>query len=495
MTQKTIDITPDTSLLPKLGFSGYSTPQALAELVDNSIDEALDGKQLRVAIHISKERLVVIDNAKGMDETGLTNAMTLAYSTKRGKLGEFWLGLKTACLSLGSSFQVECKQAGAHHEYSIVFDEKDWLSSSKGWRIPIHELPAETNDHYTKVTVTGLKCYYPNLPKYIKHDFEERFAPFILSDRVCITVNKERCAPSAPELLDGTRKEFTITLGPERTITGWYALLKQGSMKGHYGFTTYRRGRMITAYDKIGIGEHPTLARIVGAIHLDYLTVATTKTGFQKDRSDYREAEEALREGFRGIVRLARQKAGEEKVTKDVSAKLEGWKDNIADAINSEEFRNYTARVLGPVAVRASNGTSTGTVEVEKRSSPEHPSEPQAEPTTTKTRTPTLTRPQRRRVVRIKGKNVRFEHKFAGLGAEASWKTCSFDVAKGIEIFTNTDFPAFHATTDQTFYAVMNIAEAIAEVLVQQAEEDSANMGEVKELILRKAAQLKLELD
>jgi hypothetical protein len=495
MSQKTIDITPHTSLLPKLGFSGYTTPQALAELVDNSIDATMDDTLLRVAIHISKERILVIDNAQGMDETGLTRAMTLAYSTKKGKLGEFGLGLKTACLSLGGGFQVQSKQAGADHEYSITFDEKDWLSSSKGWRIPIHETPAGANDHYTNVTVTGLKCFYPNLPNYIRHDFEERFAPFILAGRVRITVNKVRCAPSEPELLEGTRREFTIHLGVGRVVTGWYALLKQGSMKGHYGFTTYRRGRMITAYDKIGIGEHPTLARIVGAIHLDYLTVATTKTGFNKDRSDYREVEEALREEFRGIVRLARQKAGEEKVTKDVATKLEAWKDNIADAINSDEFRNYTARVLGPVAVRDSNGTSTGTVEVEKRSSPEHPSEPQAEPVSTKSRTPTATHPQRRRVVRIKGKSVKFEHNFAGLGAEASWRTCNFDETKGIEIFTNTDFPAFHATTDQTFYAVMSIAESIAEVLVQQAEEDSANIDEVRELILRKAALLKLELD
>jgi len=252
MSQKTIDITPHTSLLPKLGYSGYNAPQALAELVDNSIDEALDEKQLRVAVHISKERIVVADNARGMDESGLARAMTLAYSTKKGKLGEFGLGLKTACLSLGSSFEVRSKQAGVRREYLIEFDEQDWLSSSDGWRIPIHEQPAEADEHYTIISVTGLKCYYPHLPNYIRHDFEERFAPFILSGRTRITVNKEACAPSPPDLLEGTRKEFTIVLGPGRTITGWYALLKQGSQKGHYGFSTYRRGRMITAYDKIG---------------------------------------------------------------------------------------------------------------------------------------------------------------------------------------------------------------------------------------------------
>jgi hypothetical protein len=463
--------------------------------VDNSIDAALDGTKLRVAIHISKEQIIVADNATGMDEPGLTKAMTLAYSDKSGKLGEFGLGLKTACLSLGSGFQVQCKLADASREYSIKFDEAIWLASTDGWRIPIVERPAEKDDHYTVVTVTGLKCYYPNLPNYIRHDFEERFAPFILSGDLRVTVNKLPCVPSTPELLDGTRREFSLSPRPNCRITGWYGLLMQGSMKGRYGFTTYRRGRMITAYDKIGIGEHPTHARIVGAIHLDYLPVTTSKREFERERPEYREAEVALREEFREIVRMARQKAGEEKVTGDVTERLEVWKDNIAEAINSEEFRNYTTRFLRQETVRDSAGTETNTVDVEKRASPEKPSTPQDEPTSTKPRTPTETHPRRRHVVRIRGKNVKFEHKFAGLGPDSSWKMWKFEQGKDLEIFTNTDFPAFHATTDQTFYAVMNIAEAIAEVLVQQAEEDSANIDEVKELILRKAAQLKLELD
>ena len=40
----------------------------------------------------------------------------------------------------------------------------------------------------------------------------------------------------------------------------------------------------------------------------------------------------------------------------------------------------------------------------------------------------------------------------------------------------------------------MIIAESISEVLVKEAEEDVANANEVKELILRKAAELEQEL-
>lgn len=58
-------------------------------------------------------------------------------------------------------------------------------------------------------------------------------------------------------------------------------------------------------------------------------------------------------------------------------------------------------------------------------------------------------------------------------------------------MFANTDFPAYLVTKDKVFYAVIHIAEAIAEVMIQEAGEDLVNTNEIKELILRKASELK----
>ena len=58
MIIKTIDITPDTSLMPKLGYAGYNPAQAIAELVDNSIDEMFDDRELQVAINIDGEAII-----------------------------------------------------------------------------------------------------------------------------------------------------------------------------------------------------------------------------------------------------------------------------------------------------------------------------------------------------------------------------------------------------------------------------------------------------
>jgi hypothetical protein len=288
--------------------------------------------------------------------------------------------------------------------------------------------------------VTRLKKFYPNLHNYIRADLEKRFAPFIANGDIEMAVNKRKCCSPALELLDDARTDFSVTLRSGATVKGWYGLLKQGSNKGLYGFTTYRRGRMITAYDKIAIGEHPTISRIVGEIHMDHVPVTTTKREFEKDSPEYREVERALREEFREIVRLARQKAGEEKVTKRVTEELEAWKENIAEAVNSEEFRNYTAKFKGLEEKASPRGEMVGEVDVEKRSPPSETSTLPKETEEQRERTPKETHARRRHVVRIKGKNVRFEHHYSQLGEEERWKLWHYTPGKAIEIFTNTDW-------------------------------------------------------
>jgi hypothetical protein len=174
--------------------------------------------------------------------------------------------------------------------------------------------------------------------------------------------------------------------------------------------------------------------------------------------------------------------------------KLEAWKDKIAEVVNSDEFRNYTIKFKGLITQKVQKEGEIQEVEVEKRMPPLNESETKPEPQGTKIRKPTEIHKKKRHIIRIKGKNVEFQHKFAQLGAEASWKNWNYLPGKMIEIFTNTDFPAFEATKDKVFYAVMTIAESISEVLVKEAEEDATNINEVKELILRKAAELEQEL-
>src|SRR6185437_13263869 len=107
----------------------YTVSQAIAELVDNAIDARKDRKSLPVEVIFDSQRklLQVKDDGTGMDEQTAANAMRLAHSDKKGRLGEFGLGLKTAATSLGKSFEVRTTQEGSSEEYIVSYDEADWL--------------------------------------------------------------------------------------------------------------------------------------------------------------------------------------------------------------------------------------------------------------------------------------------------------------------------------------------------------------------------------
>ena len=80
---KTFDITPDISLMPKLGKAGYSSPQAIAKLVDNSIDARIDNQLLEINIKIDKNTISIADNGFGMnEEEDQGREVSLTYPTK-----------------------------------------------------------------------------------------------------------------------------------------------------------------------------------------------------------------------------------------------------------------------------------------------------------------------------------------------------------------------------------------------------------------------------
>jgi hypothetical protein len=500
MSKKSYDITPDISLMPKLGKSGYSSPQALAELVDNSIDARMDGEVMTINIKIDKNTISIADNGLGMGEKELAKAMTLAYSTKTNQLGEFGLGLKTACNSLGTKFEIISTPKNDSKQYVFIFDQEEWLKGLKKWEIDIESTKSNESDHFTIVKIEKLAKYWPQLAEIVKSDIEKRFAPYIEKGEIVIKVNGKICAPNKFDLIESSKKEFEIEISNGKLkgekIYGWYGLLKEGSNKGLYGFHTYRRGRMITTYDKIAIGEHPTISRIIGEIHLDFVPVTHNKKDFIKESDEYALAEKLLVEEFKSLLKEARKKSGQDKITKQVISEIDVWKEKISQAIlRAPDLKYYTSQI----------DPKTGMVKDEKGDEEEVPAEKRekgdengsVEPKNTdKKRMPKTENENRKKIIKVKGTKIEFEHEFASLGQESSWKQYNFDKAKHkLNIYTNIDFPAFTATKDTTFYAVLHIAEAISEVMVKEVGEEISNMQEIKEIILRVASTLKMQID
>src|SRR3989449_6340786 len=155
-----IDITPDKSLMPKMAQTGYSFVQAISELVDNSIDARREGEQLVVKVDLKGDSIQVMDDGTGMTEGEAARCLKLAHSVKRGKLGEFGLGLKTACLSLGRRFKIYTTTKQDAEKYILDFDEDRWMTSQDvDWsHFPLRALRKEKPmSHGTTLKIDRLK--------------------------------------------------------------------------------------------------------------------------------------------------------------------------------------------------------------------------------------------------------------------------------------------------------------------------------------------------
>lgn len=493
LTIETIDVTPHQTLMPKLGKTGYSIPQAIAELVDNAIDARIEDYPLVVAVKIGKHGISVADNGTGMGRDDIHNAMILGMSTKKNMLGEFGLGLKTSCTALGRRFKVMSSRLGDPHAYSVDYDEEAWVAAGAAWQMELEADTADPGDHYTVVEVSKLYKYYGGVVEVVQRDLQQRFAPFINDGTVELRVNKRKCRPEEFDLLEGTRQEFEIVDALGNRIYGWYGLLRQGSNKGLYGFHTYRLGRMITTFDKMAIGEHPTISRIIGEVHLDHLQPTHNKREWEKTDA-YDAAVEALRIEVQELLRQARQRASSDSITKAVRNELERWKDSIARALQARELKAFTSPVqtLSDFE-RSDDENASEHVEVEQRQRTEDPT-PRPEPreaSTSRERVPKATHQKPRHAVRVKGKTVDFDHEFAPLGEKEAWYQWSYTPEGGLYIYTNTEFPAYFTTKDKAFYATLHIAESIAELLIQEAGVSADEFDDIRQMILRKAAAVK----
>src|SRR5947208_1198288 len=82
-----------------LGRIGYRIEEALADLIDNSIDAGATSILIRFSLDAqSIRRVVVADNGRGMDEATLRSAMQVGAQLKHqtSDLGKYGLGLKAA---------------------------------------------------------------------------------------------------------------------------------------------------------------------------------------------------------------------------------------------------------------------------------------------------------------------------------------------------------------------------------------------------------------
>jgi hypothetical protein len=125
---------------------------------------------------------------------------------------------------------------------------------------------------------------------------------------------------------------------------------------------------MITNYDKIGIGEHPTISRIIGEVHLDFVPVTHNKREFEKESQEYLLAEKYLIEEFKELVKEARKKANQDKITKKDIDEIEIWQRKISQAVvESPELKFYTSQIDNKTGMVKDDNGKEEEIPIEKR--------------------------------------------------------------------------------------------------------------------------------
>jgi len=298
-------------LMESLRAAGYSLPDAVSDLVDNSITAGARNIWLNFHWAGSNSRVTFLDDGCGMSEAELINAMRIGSrspqeSREPQDLGRFGLGLKTASISQGRSLTVGTKTAESDVIHIRRWD-LDHLGSTGDWQL-LNEpaVTAEVDVKRLSQLNHGSVVVWDKLDRLIgavgadnnraRQQFHQGlrgveehlsmvFHRFLVGrESVSIWLNDQLISPWDPFLSDeaATQRLSVEILGPSHATieVAPYVLPHHTRLSdeqhrkasgpagwnAQQGFYVYRNRRLLLPGDWLGLGfakeEHYKLARI-----------------------------------------------------------------------------------------------------------------------------------------------------------------------------------------------------------------------------------------
>ena len=319
-----INIRPSTGVYATYKNIKYDPWTAIAEFVDNSTQSYYDHvKQLESTKYwdgldveityergsTSGDRLVIRDNAYGMDFHDFQRAIILDSPPKRRSRSEFGMGLKTAACWFGINWQVESTELGSDVKYIANIDV-DALHKYKNEEIEVQEIPCSRKEHGTTITIWNLnRTVVGRQIKKTKDQLRGMYRIDLRSGKIRISYNGEQLVYEEPKSLtetlpDGSekvwRKEIDFSVpykDGELTVSGYVSILDEASTSGA-GFALIRQGRVIiggyeNAYrpeEIFGKSNDYAYQRIAGELNMDGWPVTQTKDAFDWYGGDLEDA-------------------------------------------------------------------------------------------------------------------------------------------------------------------------------------------------------------
>ena len=311
---KSINIRPTTSVYATYKNIRYDPWTAIAEFVDNSTQSYYDNIErlestkywdgLTVDIEykrdkINGDRLIIRDDAYGMDFHDFKRAIMLDSPPKRKSRSEFGMGLKTAACWFGKCWSVESVALGSGVKYKATVDVEA-LSKYKNEEITVEEIPCSTKEHGTIVTIWNLNRTLSGTQiGKTKDQLRGMYRTDLRSGKIKILYNAVGLVYETPKVLteilpDGSekvwKKDIDISFdfnGEAKRVYWFIGILDEGSTSGA-GFTLIRYGRVIVGGYENGYRPEEIFEksnsyvyqRLFGELNLDGWRVTQTKDAF-----------------------------------------------------------------------------------------------------------------------------------------------------------------------------------------------------------------------
>lgn len=285
---------------------GYTLPQALADLIDNSLTAGATRIVVTVNADGSRSHIAVVDNGRGLQEQDLVEAMrmgTLGPLAVRESedMGRFGLGMKTASLSQGRSLTVLTK-SNRSSGLCVRRWDLDHIAQA-GWELLADPTPAalrfadalnewpsgtavviEKLDRATFHLVEGhgAERNLAHALSLVRSHLSMVFHHFIQEMDVQIQVGQTRLTPWDPFLRDRSTRlpAETLTFSGQGIVVTPFVLPHHSKLtdaehaeaagpngwNGHQGFYIYRNNRLVVPGTWLNLSlkkeEHYKLARI-----------------------------------------------------------------------------------------------------------------------------------------------------------------------------------------------------------------------------------------
>lgn len=311
---------PSPRLMETIGATNQKPAEAIGELVANCFDARNNDEKLDIIIDMRNEKVVVIDNGKGMTSDILEKAVCIAEDMSKwiergeGAKGHFGMGFKTSCATLGNYYEIFTRPVDEKIELHTAFDISDYgnrPSGSDAWDVEIEDSepssssPLGTMEHGTAFVISKLKDRNIMVSAVLAYMGEAFKSHLERGDKITIIDNsgKNEAVPMKYEFLKGTKIDIDETFGPNDKyhVTGWMALDSQTHNNGMYGFNIYRNDQLVETHDKSWFRAHLMTSRIIGEVNMDFLDATFYKQGIQQSE-DWAIVSAHMREYLKGIV-------------------------------------------------------------------------------------------------------------------------------------------------------------------------------------------------